>query len=204
MVVAMKYVFFDPSSMKVLEWLDTEQFNTTLPDSVMPVTDEQWLQQNVECWVNFPVKELITTPPPADFYRLEGDSWVYDVASFEATREDAKSLVIQTIKALRDEVIADFIAIGDYHFHSDANSRIQQMALTRMGQAKQIPKGLMWQSKNLGLLELTNETAAQFEAVTMEHDMRLYANAQRHIAALELLDDVQSVLDYDYSTGWQP
>ncbi|HFZ1516653.1 TPA: hypothetical protein ACIJVS_004897, partial [Escherichia coli] len=28
--------------------------------------------------------------------------------------------------------------------------------------------------------------------------------AQRHIAAVEALDDIQAVLDYDYSTGWQP
>ncbi|MCV5480664.1 hypothetical protein OFN48_35520, partial [Escherichia coli] len=24
-----------------------------------------------------------------------------------------------------------------------------------------------------------------------------------HIAAVEALDDIQAVLDYDYSTGWQ-
>lgn len=73
-----------------------------------------------------------------------------------------------------------------------------------MGQAKQIPTGLMWQTKNNGLIELTNDIAAQFEAVTMNHDMRLFANAQSHIAAVEALDDIQEVIDYDYSTGWQP
>lgn len=62
----------------------------------------------------------------------------------------------------------------------------------------------MWQTKNLGLLELTDEIAAQFESVTMDHDMRLFANAQRHIAAVEALEDIQAVQAYDYSTGWQP
>ncbi|EDM9768630.1 hypothetical protein CXO80_03685 [Salmonella enterica subsp. enterica serovar Corvallis] len=200
----MKYVFFDPSSMKVLEWLDTEQFNTILPDSVMQVTDEQWLQQNTDCWVNVPAKELITVPPPGDFYRLDGNKWTYDTASYEAAMTSVKSLVVQAIKALRDEITADYIVIGDYHFHSDASSRIQQMSLTKMGQAKQIPKGLMWQTKNLGLLELTNDIAAQFESVTMDHDMRLFANAQQHIAAVEALEDIQAVQEYDYSTGWQP
>ncbi|MDI5677432.1 hypothetical protein MJL30_37920, partial [Salmonella enterica subsp. enterica serovar Anatum] len=33
---------------------------------------------------------------------------------------------------------------------------------------------------------------------------RLFANAQRHIAAVEALGDIQEVLDYDYSSGWQP
>ncbi|MCR2424103.1 DUF4376 domain-containing protein, partial [Salmonella enterica] len=79
-----------------------------------------------------------------------------------------------------------------------------QMSLTRMGQAQQIPAGLMWQAKNNGLIELTNDIAAQFETVTMDHDMRLFANAQRHIAAVEALEDIEAVLDYDYSTGWQP
>ncbi|MEA6881818.1 hypothetical protein ONJ40_23885, partial [Salmonella enterica subsp. enterica serovar Montevideo] len=46
--------------------------------------------------------------------------------------------------------------------------------------------------------------AAQFETVTMDHDMRLFANAQRHIAAVEALGDIQEVLDYDYSSSWQP
>lgn len=61
------------------------------------------------------------------------------------------------------------------------------MSLTRMGQTKQIPAGLMWQTKNNGLIELTNDIAAQFETVTMDHDMHLFANAQRHIAAVEAL-----------------
>lgn len=78
------------------------------------------------------------------------------------------------------------------------------MSLTRMGQTKQIPAGLMWQTKNNGLIELTNDIAAQFETVTMDHDMRLFANAQRHIVAVEALGDIQEVFDYDYSSGWQP
>ena len=118
--------------------------------------------------------------------------------------EDVKSEKIAAIKNQRDKIIADYIIIGINHFHSDASSRIQQISLTKMGQAKQIPPGLMWQSKNNGLIELTNDIAAQFETVTMEHDMRLFANAQHHIAAVEALEEVQAVIEYDYSTGWQP
>lgn len=200
----MKYIHFEPASMKILGWLDTDQFDMALPETIMPVTDEQWMEQDKECWIDLTTKELITMPPPSDFYRLDGSKWIYDAASYEAALDGAKLRIVQAIKARRDEVTADYIVIGDYHFHSDASSRIQQMSLTKMGQAKQIPKGLMWQTKNLGLLELTNEIAAQFESVTMDHDMRLFANAQRHIAAVEALEDIQAVQDYDYSTGWQP
>ncbi|TSB85316.1 DUF4376 domain-containing protein, partial [Salmonella enterica subsp. enterica serovar Muenchen] len=83
--------------------------------------------------------EFITTPPPGKFYRLQGSEWVYDETLFISVLESVKAQVIQAIKTQRDTVTADYIIIDGNHFHSDANSRIQQMSLTRMGQAKQIP-----------------------------------------------------------------
>ena len=200
----MKYVYFSPSSMQVIDWLDTDRFNIVLPESIMPVTDEQWLLRNNACWVNFSAKELITTPPPGDFYELKEGEWVFNAESYSAALAATKCCVVQAIKTHRDTLTADYIIIDGHHFHSDASSRIQQLSLTKMGQAQQVPPGLMWQTKNHGLIELTNETAAQFETVTLEHDMRLFANAQRHIAAVEALEDIQAVLDYDYTPGWQP
>ncbi|HBC0022689.1 MULTISPECIES: DUF4376 domain-containing protein [Enterobacter cloacae complex] len=135
--------------------------------------------------------------PSSVFDRWDGEAWQPSIV-------DAKQAKISAIKSQRDLITADYIIIDGNHFHSDANSRIQQLCLTKMGQAKQIPTGLMWQTKNNGLIELTNDIAAQFEAATMNHDMRLFANAQSHIAAVEALDDIQEVIDYDYSTGWQP
>ncbi|OSL36125.1 putative cytoplasmic protein [Escherichia albertii B156] len=116
----------------------------------------------------------------------------------------AKKNKIENIKKHRDSITYDYIIIDSDHFHSDANSRIQQISLTKLGNENQIPVGVMWQTKNNGLIPLTNEIASKFEIVTIDHDMRLFANAQRHIAAVETLGDIQAVLDYDYSTGWQP
>ncbi|WDC29591.1 DUF4376 domain-containing protein [Escherichia albertii] len=150
------------------------------------------------------IKELGKIPetvtiisPTSTFERWDGEKW-------QPSLDDAKQAIYAKIKTLRDSVIADYIIINGHHFHSDTNSRIQQLSLTKMGAEKQIPPGLMWKTKNNGLIELTNEIAAQFESVTMAHDMRLFANAQRHITAVEALGDIQAVLDYDYSTGWQP
>ncbi|ECG4947652.1 DUF4376 domain-containing protein [Salmonella enterica subsp. enterica serovar Llandoff] len=199
-----QYAYYHPTTMEVIDWIDTSFLNVILPDSVIQVTDEQCRLKDKPCWVCLDPLTFITTQPPSKFHRLQRDQWVYDAALFAATLEATKSQVIQAIKVQRDKVTADYIVIGDYHFHSDANSRIQQMSLTRMGQAKQIPKGLMWQTKNLGLLELTNEIAAQFESVTMNHDMRLFANAQHHIAVVEALEDIEEVQEYDYSGGWHP
>lgn len=200
----MKYAHFNPSKLQVINWLDTEQFNIVLPDNVIPLTEEQWLQSNKPCWVNLTTKELVTTPPPGEFYRLDGDEWIFDAARYNGALSSMKARFEQAIKTRRDEATADYIVIEGNHFHSDANSRIQQMSLTKMGQAKQIPANLMWQTKNNGLIPLTNEIAAQFEMVTMDHDMRLFANAQRHIAAVEAITDIQTLQDYDYTAGWQP
>lgn len=163
----------------------------SLPDDVVEVDDEIFV-------------EFSTSEAPSGKVRVAGEDNIPCWADIIIKIEDVKAEVITKIKALRDFITADYIIIQGNHFHSDTSSRIQQMSLTKMGLAGQIPAGLMWQTKNLGLLELTNEIAAQFESVTMDHDMRLFANAQRHIAAVEALEDIQSVQAYDYSTGWQP
>lgn len=199
-----RYAYYHPATFKVIDWIDTSSLNIVLPGSVVAVDDDQWQLRDKNCWVCLEPLEFIVTPPPGDFYRLQGNEWIYDEALFFSALEDAKAQVVQAVKAQRDEVTADYITIDGHHFHSDPNSRIQQMALTKMGQAKQIPANLMWQTKNNGLIPLTNEIAAQFEMVTMDHDMRLFANAQRHIAAVEAQTDLQALQDYDYTTGWQP
>lgn len=199
----MKYVHFD-SLFRVINWLDTDQFNIVLPDSVLPVTDAQWRYRDRDCWVNPAAGKLVTTPPPGEFYRLSGDKWVYDASAFAAALEQAKLQVVQAIKQYRDELTADYIVIDGSHFHSDANSRIQQMTLAKMGRAGTVPPGLMWQTKNNGLIELTNDIAAQFETVTIAHDMRLFATAQAHIAAVNALETIDDVSAYDWSQGWQP
>lgn len=187
--------------------MDTELYNYPERKYLIEVTEQQWQEYantNNRTWVNSETLSFVTAPPPGNFYKLEKGEWVFDETQMRMVLSDIKAAKIQQIKTRRDTVTADYIIIDGNHFHSDANSRIQQMSLTRMGQAKQIPAGLMWQTKNNGLIKLTNDIAAQFETVTMDHDMRLFANAQRHIAAVEALGNIQEVLDYDYSSGWQP
>ena len=199
-----RYAYYHPVTFEVIDWIDAASFTVELPDSVIPVDDEQWQLKDKPCWICLDPFKIITTPPPDNFYILEDDKRVYNKTLFTVALENTKAQVTQEIKNRRDEITVDCIIINNHHFHSDTNSRIQQLSLTKMGAEKKIPPGLMWKTKNNGLIELTNEIAAQFESVTMDHDMRLFANAQHHIAAVEALDDIQAVLDYDYSTGWQP
>lgn len=140
-----------------------------------------------------------------DGFSVNGEwGWNGEQIVSMVTIESAKVNKVAEIKSHRDMLTADYIIIDDHHFHSNASSRIQQLSLTKMGQAGQIPSGMMWQTKNHGLIELTNEIAAQFEAETLAHDMRLFTTAQQHIVAVEALENVQAVIDYDYSEGWQP
>ncbi|HCT3324831.1 TPA: DUF4376 domain-containing protein [Enterobacter cloacae] len=145
-----------------------------------------------------PLPENITTVLRDNiFSSWDGKKWIPDI-------ESAKQYQIANIKARRDSLSSEYINIDGYHFHSDTNSRIQQITLTKMGKAGLIPPGLMWQTKNSGLIELTNEIAAQFEDVTIAHDMRLFANALQHIASVNSLENINDILAYDYSEGWQP
>lgn len=144
-----------------------------------------------------PLPENITTVLRDNiFSQWDGERWVPDL-------ESAKQHQIDKIKAHRDNLSSDHIIVDGHRFHSDISSRIQQITLTKMGKAGAIPAGIMWQTKNAGLIELTNEIAAQFEDVTIAHDMRLFAKALQHIAAVNALDNVDDVLAYDYSQGWQ-
>lgn len=140
---------------------------------------------------------LTALEPSSEYDSWNGKAWVPNLEAIRAAKIDA-------IKDRRDEAMSDYIVIDGNHFHSDTASRIQQLTLTKMGQAGAVPAGLMWQTKNNGLIELTNEIAAQFESVTIDHDIRLFATAQTHIAAVEALSDFEAIAAYDWSQGWQP
>lgn len=140
---------------------------------------------------------LTAVAPESQFDKWTENGWQKDVTAIKAN-------LISNIKKHRDQLTAEYIIVDGYHFHSDTNSRIQQMTLTKMGKENKIPPGLMWQTKNSGLVELTNELASKFEDVTIEHDMRLFARALEHISAVNALESAEDALAYDITQGWQP
>lgn len=54
---------------------------------------------------------------------------------------EIKADIIRRIKSKRDYVTTDYIIINNHHFHSDTNSRIQQLSLTKMGAEKKSLQG---------------------------------------------------------------
>lgn len=185
--------YYSPSeNMFYPEDLKSDYLNTgSFPTDAIEVSDDIYI-------------EFVATEPPAGKVRQAGDDGAPIWADMLICIDDVKAQKIADIKAFRDAITADYIIIDGHHFHSDTNSRIQQLSLTRMGLSKQLSEGVMWKTKNHELIELTNEIAAQFETETMAHDMRLFATAQHHIIAVEMLDNVQAIIDYDYSEGWVP
>lgn len=199
-----KYVVYNPDTAQVIDWLDTEAFSYVLPTTVMLVSDKQFSLQGQPCWVNLDENKLILTPPPGDYYRLAGGKWVLDQTAFDVALLEARRQKTESIKAFRDAMMADYVVIGGYQFQSDSASRIQQMTLTQMAQSGTLPDNLQWQTKNSGVITLTNEMALQFVTLTIAHDMRIFATALAHIGAVEALTEPGAITDYDFSQGWEP
>lgn len=101
------------------------------------------------------------------------------------------------IKAERDRrkglgVLAD----GNW-YHSDTDSRIQQLGLMLMGST--MPAGIQWKTMSGGFVEMTPPLASQIFTATAELDQALFAAAEGHRAAMEA---AANPADYDFSGGW--
>jgi len=116
--------------------------------------------------------------------------------------DELKASKAAAIRQYRDALTESHITIDGNHYHSDPKSRIQQMGLAKLAASDAIPPGLQWMTKNNGPITMTNAIALQFEPVTLAHDVALFTAAQAHIEAVEALDTVQAVQDYDFSSGW--
>lgn len=130
-------------------------------------------------------------------YRVD----LVDGTSRQATQEEthaaASACVADQIKADRDRRKSAGTPVGPYVFHSDPDSRIQQLGLVMMGAS--IPAGIMWKTKGTGYVEMTPTLAQQIFGATATRDVALFSVADAHITAAAASDDP---LSYDYSTGW--
>lgn len=122
----------------------------------------------------------------------------------ESAKEIAQREVWEAIKKLWDIKKYSGLKVGENWFHSDTDSRIQQIALNDLGD--NIPEGLMWKILTVegGLyaateIAMTKELAHQIFINTVLSDNALYRAAQNHREAMLLVDDPYS---YDYTVNW--
>lgn len=101
------------------------------------------------------------------------------------------------IKSERDRRKSLGVLADGNWFHSDADSRIQQMGLVMMGGT--MPAGIQWKTMSGTFVEMTPTLAGQIFAATAALDQAIFAAAETHRAAMEA-SPVPA--DYDFSGGW--
>ena len=105
-------------------------------------------------------------------------------------------MVQESIRKHRDHLKASGVKAGGYWFHSDADSRIQQLALFVMG--SNVPP-VQWKTLDGSFVTMTQTIAGQIFQATAQSDMAIFAVAESHLAGVNAAADPAS---YDWSTGW--
>jgi hypothetical protein len=115
----------------------------------------------------------------------------------EPTLEARRAAVWERIKARREALKSSGVLVGAHWFHSDADSRIQQIGLVMMGAG--LPAGLKWKVKDNGLVDMTPALAQQIFQATAAWDMLVFGVAETHRAAVIESDNPEV---YDWLAGW--
>lgn len=101
------------------------------------------------------------------------------------------------IQAERDRRKANGVKVGDYWFHSDDGSRIQQLALVIFG--SNLPANIMWKTLNGAFVEMTPTLAVQIFQASAAQDIAIFSVAEQHKAAMLASQDPEL---YDFSGDW--
>lgn len=106
----------------------------------------------------------------------------------------------ERIKAERDRRKALGVKVGDHWYHSDADSRIQQISLFVMGAS--VPP-IQWKTLTTTpppvFVTMTQALAAGIFQNTAASDAAIFAAAETHRVAMEAMPDPEN---YDCTTGW--
>lgn len=109
--------------------------------------------------------------------------------------------VWEAIKRERDRRKSLGVKVGEHWFHSDTDSRIQQLGLVLLGAS--IPAGLQWKTLTFTpppvFVTMTPALAQGIVMATAASDTAIFAAAEAHREAMEASADPGS---YDYTAGW--
>ena len=103
----------------------------------------------------------------------------------------------ENLKAYRDMRKAGGVKVGDYWFHSDDASRIQQIALTMLG--SNMPANLQWKTMTGAFVTMTPTLASQIFQTSIQSDTTIFGIAENHRQAMLSSSDPEN---YDFSGGW--
>jgi hypothetical protein len=113
---------------------------------------------------------------------------------------EAKAAKWEAIKVERDKrKNAGFLVQGN-RFHSDPDSRIQQLGLVMMGAG--VPAGLQWKTIGGSFVTMTPALAQSIFTATAQADSAIFAAAETHRATVDAMTDLAAIVGYDFSGGW--
>ena len=144
--------------------------------------------------------EYITAP--ADFDAKRMGEYVYAEGGVTAPPlPTPKEAAWERIKAERDRRKSLGVKVGAHWYHSDADSRIQQLSLFVMGAS--VPP-VQWKTLTTSpppvFVTMTPAIAAGIFQGTAASDAAIFAAAETHRVAMEASSTPES---YDFSGGWR-
>lgn len=113
---------------------------------------------------------------------------------------EAKVAKWEQIKVERDRRKHAGFAVGANRFHSDPDSRIQQLGLVIMGAG--IPANLQWKTLGGSFVTMTPTLALSIFQTTAQADAALFAAAEVKRATVNGLTSLQDIEAHDPLTGW--
>jgi hypothetical protein len=108
-----------------------------------------------------------------------------------------RSQLVTAILDERDRRREAGVKVGNYWFHSDDPSRIQQLGLVMFG--ANMPPGIMWKTMSGEFVSMTPTLAVQIFQASAVSDMTIFSIAEQKKTALLASSDPES---FDYLTGW--
>ena len=127
---------------------------------------------------------------------------VYALPAEEATANQAAARAAkwEAIKAERDRRKVLGVKVGDHWYHSDADSRIQQISLFVMGASvPPIPWKTLTTTPPPVFVTMTQTIAAGIFQNTAASDAAIFAAAETHRIAMEASPTPET---YDFTGGW--
>lgn len=146
---------------------------------------------------------LMTAPPAltgTQVAQAVGGAWVVLPEYPNAPLSQRQAAAWERIKQERDRRKSLGVKVGDHWYHSDADSRIQQLSLFVMGAS--VPP-IQWKTLTTTpppvFVTMTQAIAAGIFQNTAASDAAIFAAAEAHRVAMEAMPDPEN---YDFSGGW--
>jgi len=153
-------------------------------------------------------KIIIPNENDSDPDYLDYISWISlgNQPDVETTMTQLRQSIWEETKKERDLRKNAGVFADNYWFHTDVESRIQQLGLIILGQ--NLPAGIMWKTLDRGsvysdaqYVEMTPLLAQSIFSSTLLHDSHFHAVCEEHRKNIAVSTDPEN---YDYKVGWPP